>query len=281
MRPQLVGPAERLGLPARAVEGHHELEPEPLAQRMLDHESVRARRRPRRTARARAALRSSVLHRDEPQLLEAHRFATCPLQVGELVERRAPPQRERAFEERPRSRPASGPRLASRASSSNSRGVDAVGRPVQHVAGRAGGDVDVGCERLAEPRHVALDGRGRRGRRIVTPQGVGEPVDRHDRRPVRDEHRQRQSGPSGPPIGTDAPSRQTSSGPRTRTMHRPVAMPRPLCPASFPRLQATASALASGSMADSPEARKARGARCSRIQRPITQQRSPSCRWCR
>ncbi len=127
-----------------------------------------------------------------------------------------------------------------------SRGVDAVGGSLQEVARCTTEDVDVGRERLAEPRHVALDGGDRRRGRSVSPERVGEPVDRHDRPPVREQHRQREPGLRS----TDRDHRPappvTSSGPSTLTNSSTTR-------ASSPCLQAAASRLASRTPADSRE----------------------------
>ncbi len=99
MRPELIGAAERLGLPAGAVQGDHELEPEALAQRMLDHQPLELTDDGAGLPEGESRL-DELLQREQPELFQPDRLAARPLQVGELVEGRPPPQRERALEER-------------------------------------------------------------------------------------------------------------------------------------------------------------------------------------
>ena len=188
-RPELVGLPERLALTAGAVQGHHELAPEALAQRVVDDEALELAHD--RTGFAeRQPCFEQGLDRDQPQLVELHRVATRPVEVRELAERGSPPQRQGGPEQiddvrryRRRGRLAHEP--------GESRGVDAVGRGLQEVAGRASEDLDLGRERLAQPGDVALDGGDRRLGRNVAPERVGEPVDRHHGLAVGQQHPER------------------------------------------------------------------------------------------
>ena len=236
---------------------------------MVDHEAFQLA-----DDRARLSERESrfdeVFHSHQPQLFESHRLAARPFEIGELVERGPPPQRQRAAEQvddfsRCRRRV----RIAYEVG--ESRRVDTIGGSLQEVARCTTEDVDVGREGLPEPGHVALDGGdGRRGRSI-SPQRVGQPVDRHDRPPVREQHGQREPGLRSADRDRRPAPRQTSSGPSTLTNSSTTR-------ASSPCLQAPASRLASGMPADSRELAS------EWVHAGLTNPNNEgemSCRWCR
>ena len=86
-----VGP-QRLALAPDAVEREHQLAPEPLAQRMLGDERLRARPT---TSPARPSARSAsmpLLERSQPQLVEPRGLDRRERFVGEVGERRPAPE---------------------------------------------------------------------------------------------------------------------------------------------------------------------------------------------
>jgi hypothetical protein len=81
-------------LPTGPVERRHPLAEQALAQRVLRDERLQLRRH-RRFAAERELRVDARLHRREPQLLEALDRGACEVLVGQVGERRAPPQLER------------------------------------------------------------------------------------------------------------------------------------------------------------------------------------------
>ena len=102
LEPELVGElalrlavgAERLGLPAGAIEREHQLAAQPLAQRMLGDERVELADQLRVPARGEIGV-DPLLERRPAQLLEPRDLGLRERLVGEVGERRAAPQRQR------------------------------------------------------------------------------------------------------------------------------------------------------------------------------------------
>ena len=86
---------ERVGLTARAVEGQHQLRPEPLPQRVPSDQLLQLR--DGCLAELEVGL-EPVAPRLQPQLLEPLRLLERDRLVGEVGERMAAPQRERLGE---------------------------------------------------------------------------------------------------------------------------------------------------------------------------------------
>ena len=80
-RPELVRLPERLALSAGAVQGHHELAPEALAQRMIDDETFELAHDCTGLAECQACFEEGF-DRDQPKLVELHRVAPRPVEVA-------------------------------------------------------------------------------------------------------------------------------------------------------------------------------------------------------
>ena len=173
---------QRVGLAAAAVEREHPQAVQALAQRLAVPPARRARRS---TSAWRPAARSSadrLLDRREPQLLEPADLERRERLGGDVVERRAAPQRER---------------VARRARGDEAlEAADVEVAPVaeaQLVAAPARDDLRAvagGRERLAEMRDVALDHLRRGRRRRLAPQPVDQLLGRDRRALAEREHRQ-------------------------------------------------------------------------------------------
>ena len=90
---------ERLGLPARPVEGEHQLHPERLAQRMLCRERLELADEIGVTAEGEVR-GDPILERDQPKLLEARGLGLCEPLVDEVDEWGAAPETEGVPEQR-------------------------------------------------------------------------------------------------------------------------------------------------------------------------------------
>ena len=90
---------ERLGLAARPIEGEHEQLAKPLAEGVLQDERLELRDEVGGTAELDLG-RDPLLDRDGTELVKTPGFGLRPLLEGELGQRRAAPEVERAHEER-------------------------------------------------------------------------------------------------------------------------------------------------------------------------------------
>ena len=193
----LVG-AQRVGLTARAVQGEHEQLAEPLPDRVLLGEPL-GLDRDRRVAAPLEIDRELGLQRDEVQLLQALALGLRPGLVGDVGEWVAAPQRERVGEVD------AGVVEATALAGFDGGGhvaleagrIDLFRRDVEHVARwpghQHGGRCPGGAVRLEHPpqvRHVGLEGRRRRGRRLAVPELVDQAVDRDDPSGLEEEQRQ-------------------------------------------------------------------------------------------
>nr|BFF03905.1 hypothetical protein GCM10020241_55800 [Streptoalloteichus tenebrarius] len=133
--PQVAVAVQRLALPARPVQGHELRRAQALAQRVLrdqvgqlaDQYAVVAQREPRL---------GLLLQRDQPQLLQPPDHRGEQRAVGEVGERRAPPQRERLGQQvGPRPRVLARPRLGRQGR--EPLRVHGLGVDAQQVAGRS------------------------------------------------------------------------------------------------------------------------------------------------
>ena len=185
--PHLVGeqpprPIERLQslpLPARPVEGHHELSPETFAERMAGREVFEFRDRSRVVAERQARI-DLVLQGGEPHLLEARDLPFERRGVRQIREGSTAPQRQRLAEARDR---LSGihRELASRAAEQalESKDVHLVRLRVQDVPGRPAFD-PFGTQCAPQMGDVALDRVAGRLRRLLLPEPVDQLVHRDD-----------------------------------------------------------------------------------------------------
>ena len=173
----LVG-LQRVGLAVGAIQGEHQLRAQALAERVLgdqrlelsDHLGVPAERQPRVDLQ---------LQGRRAQVGEARDVALGERLVGEIGERLAAPERE-AFVE-----PGGGlPRTIRgqlvpglREQPLEPVRVEPVGVELQAVPALPGHDqVAPASERLAQPRDMDLHGLGRRGRRLLAPELLDQPV---------------------------------------------------------------------------------------------------------
>ncbi len=85
---------QRLGLAVGAVEGEHELAPEPLPQRMPSDERLQLADELSVAAEREVGL-DALFERRQLQLVQARDLALCERLVGEVGQGRAPPEGER------------------------------------------------------------------------------------------------------------------------------------------------------------------------------------------
>ena len=178
-RPRLAVGVQRVGLPPGAVQREHALGVEALAQRLLAHEPVELADDLPVAPGGEIAL-DRVLERRQPELLEPPDLRRRERFAGDVVQRRAVPERERL------------PRLAELHEVLEPPRVDLRGIDVQLVALAARDDlrrVAVLGERLAQLGHVELDELVRARRGLLAPQSLDKPVGGHHRPRV-----QRQQG---------------------------------------------------------------------------------------
>ena len=185
---------ECVGMATGAVEGDHQLRPEPLAQLVRADQRLDLRDRLDRPTTRQLRL-DEALRGDQPQLLQALRLRADPVLVGELCVGVATPQTERLAQHR---------RCAGRVAASEPRtgvgdetfeagDIERLVRQPQQVPGRLGDHHrgrPVGVDHLADPRHVAAQRRARRRRGRTGEHRLGEPVHRHHGVAMDQQHRQ-------------------------------------------------------------------------------------------
>ena len=171
---------QRLCLAARAVEREHPLRLQPFAQRVARDERLELAEDLAMAARRQVAV-DRALGRGQVQLLEAADLARRERLLRDVGERRPAPQRERLA------------RQVVGDERREAQRVDVAVAEAQLVPAPAGDDlraVAAGRQRLAKLRDVELDHLGRRGRRILAPQRLDEPIARHRRALVEGQHGQ-------------------------------------------------------------------------------------------
>ena len=184
-----MGGPQRLGLPARAVEGDHQLAAGPLPQRVVDDEGLEEADE-LVVATDPQARRHPQLGGHQPELLEADGLGLDPLGVGELGEGGAPPLGQGGVEGGQR-RVGVGLEqvLAGGEPALEAAGVDQVVGHLEHVARRPGHQVHPVAAELDEPAQagdVALQGGDGRVRGLG-PQDLDQPIGRHDLVAVREQ----------------------------------------------------------------------------------------------
>ena len=132
---------------------------------------------------------------DEPQLRQTLGLGTSPILVGELGVRVAAPQQQRLARARCRSGgvPTPQPRTGVGEQALEPGDIEPVVGQLQHVAGRLGhhlGSSGRSVDDLADPRHVAPQGRGRGRCRVAGEHRIGESVDGDHLVAVDQQHRQ-------------------------------------------------------------------------------------------
>ena len=186
---------ERVGLPARAVEGDHELRAEPLVERVEAGERLQLSDGLGLASDGEHRFEAR-LERLEPQSLEPRDLRLCERLGCEVGERRPAPERERTSERRlglvERLRAKRGPTF--RHELLELLGVESARRDAQDIARRLRRQRARPAVALFEkpPKlgDVDLHAVSGRGRRLVAPERVDEPVSRND--PVALEEQQRE-----------------------------------------------------------------------------------------
>jgi hypothetical protein len=128
-----------------------------------------------------------LLQCSDAQLLEASAFDLGERLAGELRQRGTAPQFECLAQQPRRSLGVRPPRVADQPLEAEQ--VDRLGIRAEQIAGRPRHE-RLGREQLAQPRHVDLDDRDRRLRRLIPPQLVDQPLTRDN--PVRVQEQQRE-----------------------------------------------------------------------------------------
>ncbi len=188
---------ERLRLPAGAVQREHQLGARPLAQRVGLDERLELPYPLGVVAQGELRLHE-LLGGGQPKLLQAGDLRLRERVVGEVGQRGAAPQREplpeqlgRAVRHSVRKR-----RAALGEQALEARGVHLVRVDVDHVSALLRDDQTVGAraaarlERLAQPRDVHLEALRGRGRRMLVPELVDQPVARDELVGVKEQDRQ-------------------------------------------------------------------------------------------
>ena len=201
----LEGP-QRLRLPLAAVEGHHELAPEPLPERVGLDQALERLGALGMASEGKVGL-DGVLGHGQAQLAEAGPLAGGELVEGEVGQGVPSPQGEGLVQQRGGLRRGAG--LEARPPFGHQplhqQGVDVVGAQVEQVAGGPGDDglARAGAlDRPAQAGHVELQGVGRPLGQLVAVEAVDEAVGADH--PARVEGEQGGEGPDpGPAQGHD------------------------------------------------------------------------------
>ena len=222
----LVG-LQGVALTARAVQGHHELTPQTLTERLIAQERLDLAHQFGGSAVGQIRVHP-VLHQRQTQLLQAAGLRHAPLDVAELPERLTPPQAQRLARRVDDGRIVPPLELigAPPGQLLEPCGVELRGIEPQFVASTNRGDQ---CARLAtrttrlegsaQPRHVGVHGPLRGARWPVTPHRVDERVDRN--RGVHPSQQQREDETFlGPPNGDGPVAVEDLERPRTRKANR-------------------------------------------------------------
>ena len=157
---------ERVGLAARPVEREHPLRLQPLAVRMGGRERVELACERAVASRVEVGV-DSRLQRGQARFLEPRHLRLGERLEGEVGERLATPERERAV------------RVALGNEALEAVDVELVGVDADEVAGRPGDD-PVGADRPAKRVHVHLERARRARRRLLAPDPVDQAVGRDD-----------------------------------------------------------------------------------------------------
>jgi hypothetical protein len=174
---------ERLRLTTRAIQGEHELAARPLAQRMVGHQALELADHLRMPSEAQLGL-DSVLARREPKLLQASDLGLDRPLIGEIRQRRTPPDVEGRLELVGRLLEIAGVRRGPSAVDGllETAQVELPVFDLKLIARRAGhqnapgAPPTLGLEQVAQRGDVHLQGFLRGLGRCVTPQGLDQPV---------------------------------------------------------------------------------------------------------
>jgi hypothetical protein len=193
----LVG-LERFGLTPRPVQRQHPLSLQPLSQRMTFHQGIQLRDQGVVASQRELGL-DAFLDRGEAKLLEPPHVGLGPRLVGEVRQRRAPPERQGLAQlgDRPFPRTAGARLLALFHQVLEAEDVELLRLDPQGVAGRTG-DQDarrgsagpLRLQRLAKLGHVHLQGVARGFGGGFRPQEIDQAVAGHDLVVVEQQQRQ-------------------------------------------------------------------------------------------
>ena len=203
--------AQRLGLPARAVEREHQLPAQPLAQRVLRDERLELATSSRACAEREVRV-DALLQRVQAQLLEPLDLALRERLVREVGERRAAPERRAP---RAAVRPLLGRRASRLATSGSNRARSSCARPTwSDIAGRLRHEPSApsgfrSCETKFCSDVVAVRGGS-------SPQSGSTSRSTGTTRPRGGAAARAARAASGRRARPARPRRATSSGPRTR-----------------------------------------------------------------
>ncbi len=180
---------ERLRLPPGAVERQHALRPQALAHRLLARQRLQLADQRLVTARRHGGV-DARLDRRHAQLLETPGLGPCEGLVAHLAVGRAAPEVLRLAQQADRfaRSPPGQPSPALRHQVFEGKDVRRVRRDLERVARGAGHDQVLRhtriAEALAEPRDRRTECDLGSLSVVVAPQGVDQPVDRHDQAAV-------------------------------------------------------------------------------------------------
>ena len=223
---------QRLGLAAGAVEREHPLRVQALAQRLLRQQRLQLGQH-LAVAPGIEVLVDRDLERGRPQLLQAPDLRCGERLVGDVGQRRSVPQAQRlargALSEQPL----------------EAAGIHPAAAELQLVAAPVRGDrvgLPLRGHRLAQLRNVELHHLGRRGRRLVAPEPVDQPLGRNGRAGVEREHGEQgarlRAAEGDPAIAKAQPPRVQAAGSASASLRVPGPILRP-DPVPGPRLTYT------------------------------------------
>ncbi|OLB65274.1 MAG: hypothetical protein AUI10_07500 [Actinobacteria bacterium 13_2_20CM_2_72_6] len=186
--------AQRLRLPAAALEHHEPAYPQRLAQRVPRGQLAQLRQQVQVAAGGDVEV-DPPFDADQVPLDQPGRFVLVEPPGPDPLERRAPPGREGRHESRPLHRPVRfGQRGVQQAR--EPQRVDVVGIDGQRVAGGSGTD-QLGAEDPPQSRDVDLHRAPRFGRELVAPDRGDQAVDRHGAPARHRQHREYRAQPAG------------------------------------------------------------------------------------
>jgi hypothetical protein len=165
---------QRIGLAPRSVERKHQLRPQALTQGMLEHECVQLADQLGMAAGRKLGV-DARLEGGQPQGVQTGDVRLDEGLVGEVGERRSPPERERLAKQLAGIRRIGcSRRIQERL---EARDIELLGFHMERVAGRARHQT-IGPELLAQPGHAHLDRLGGGDRRAFAPERLRDPIRR-------------------------------------------------------------------------------------------------------
>lgn len=171
---------ERIGLATRPVEGQHQLATQPLLQRVDCDEGFELGDQVGDVTDREVCL-DPVLHRGEPELLQASDLVLRELEQAQVGQGGPAPERERLAQRRGGAdRISGGERVATPLEQTlEHRDVELIRSCVEDVASGARLDRPIAAERPSQARDRRLHGVGGRGRRLLPEELVERSLARH------------------------------------------------------------------------------------------------------